>query len=49
MNHHANSPPPPDLEDVAPLDIAPADEMLARLEARRSAPLRGLVEPGPTP
>ncbi len=23
--------------------------MLARLEARRSAPLRGLVEPGPTP
>ena len=49
MNHHAHSPPPPDLEDVAPLDIAPADEMLARLEARRSAPLRGLVEPGPTP
>jgi nitroreductase len=50
MNHHAHShPPPPDLEDAAPLDIAPADEMLARLEARRSAPLRGLVEPGPTP
>jgi nitroreductase len=49
MNHHAHSPPPPDLEDVTPLDIAPADEMLARLEARRSAPLRELVEPGPTP
>ncbi|ADH88975.1 nitroreductase [Ancylobacter novellus DSM 506] len=50
MNHHAhNHPPPPDLDDAAPLDIAPADEMLARLETRRSAPLRGLVEPGPTP
>lgn len=50
MNHHAHShPPPTDLEDAAPLDIAPAPEMLARLETRRSAPLRGLVEPGPTP
>lgn len=50
MNHHAHShPSPPDLEEAAPLDIAPAPEMLARLETRRSAPLRGLVEPGPTP
>lgn len=27
--------------------VLPSQEMLARLETRRSAPLRGLVEPGP--
>ena len=51
MNHHAHghhpSAAPP--ADARPLAVPTSEEMLARLEARRSAPLRGLVEPGPTP
>ena len=45
--HHGHGTATPDPADTAPLIVPPAKEMLARLEARRSAPLRGLVEPGP--
>lgn len=47
MNHHAH-PAPPLPDDAAAPDLPALPEMLARLEARRSAPLRGLGEPGPT-
>ncbi|MDQ0510806.1 nitroreductase family protein [Ancylobacter amanitiformis] len=47
--HHAAQGPEAGAESVAePLMLPPAQEMLARLEQRRSAPLRGLAEPGPT-
>lgn len=50
MNHHSHGHPLPAADDgAAPLEIHPSQEMLARLESRRSAPLRGLVAPGPTP
>ncbi len=51
MNHHAHGHHPSAAlpADARPLAVPPSEEMLARLEARRSAPLRGLVEPGPTP
>lgn len=47
MNHHAH-PAPALPDDAAAPDLPPLPEMLARLETRRSAPLRGLGEPGPT-
>ncbi|WP_421697729.1 nitroreductase family protein [Ancylobacter sp.] len=37
-----------DAAPTAPLDVPASAEMLERLERRRSPPLRGLVEPGPT-
>ncbi|MCK0208588.1 nitroreductase [Starkeya koreensis] len=59
MNHHSHGhvhghPAPAVAEGSdapldAPPDIPPLPEMLARLETRRSAPLRGLVEPGLSP
>lgn len=49
MNHHIHGQPLPADDGAPPPEIAPSPEMLARLESRRSAPLRGLVEPGPTP
>lgn len=39
---------PGDGEPATPLATSPSADMLARLESRRSSPLRGLVEPGPT-
>ena len=48
MHHQAHALPATDEGDTAPLLIPPDEGMLARLESRRSAPLRGLVEPGPT-
>ena len=47
-NHHAHNS-APEAAETAPLMIPPSAEMLSRLETRRSAPLRGLVEPGPNP
>ncbi|HSI39646.1 MAG TPA: nitroreductase [Xanthobacteraceae bacterium] len=47
MNHHAHQPPPADSASAEPLLISPSGEMLARLETRRSVPLRTLVGPGP--
>jgi nitroreductase len=44
--HHTHAP-VPEAGEAAALMIAPSEEMLARLETRRSAPLRGLAEPGP--
>lgn len=55
VNHHSQghthspSAPPPGGDAGDPPDLAPLPDMLARLGTRRSAPLRGLVEPGPTP
>ncbi|MCJ8141618.1 nitroreductase [Ancylobacter sp. A5.8] len=54
MNEHSSTQhshaAPPALDDsAAPLDIAACEEMLARLETRRSVPLRALAGPGPTP
>lgn len=54
MNHHSHGhaqghSTAPAADAGAPADLPPLPDMLARLEARRSAPLRGLVEPGPTP
>lgn len=49
MNHTAHGHAlPAQIEPAAPIDIPASPHMLARLEARRSSPLRGLVEPGPT-
>lgn len=49
MNQHTHAMPEPLGADAQPLMVPPCDEMLARLEQRRSAPLRGLAGPGPTP
>jgi len=49
MNHPAHAHAlPADAVTAAPLDVPASPEMLERLESRRSSPLRGLVEPGPT-
>ncbi|GLK71624.1 nitroreductase [Ancylobacter dichloromethanicus] len=49
MNHHAHGTSQPVGAPVAaPLDIPASEEMLGRLESRRSSPLRELLEPGPT-
>lgn len=49
MNHPAHAHAlPADAGPSAPLDVPASPEMLERLESRRSSPLRGLVEPGPT-
>lgn len=49
MNHPAHGHAlPATIEPAAPLDLPASPPMLARLEARRSSPLRGLVEPGPS-
>ncbi|MCS0496983.1 nitroreductase [Ancylobacter sp. MQZ15Z-1] len=48
-HHHAHPAPPASSPAAEPLWIAPLEPMLVRLESRRSSPLRGLVEPGPTP
>lgn len=48
MNHHSHASAPA-LDDAAALEIPESEEMLARLEARRSVPLRALAGPGPTP
>ncbi|UOK70279.1 nitroreductase family protein [Ancylobacter polymorphus] len=49
MNHPAHAHAlPADALLAAPLDVPASAEMLERLESRRSSPLRGLVEPGPT-
>ena len=49
MNHPAHGhAPPDDAAPAAPLDLPASAQMLERLESRRSSPLRGLVEPGPT-
>ncbi|MFT0859041.1 nitroreductase [Ancylobacter sp. G4_0304] len=48
MNHHSHASAPA-LDDAAALEIPASEEMLARLEARRSVPLRALAGPGPTP
>ncbi|MDQ0301269.1 nitroreductase family protein [Ancylobacter polymorphus] len=49
MNHPAHAHAlPADAVPAAPLDVPASPEMLERLESRRSSPLRGLVEPGPT-
>jgi nitroreductase len=49
-HHHAphHTAPPPGPSTEAPLMLPPATETLALMQRRRSAPLRGLVEPGPT-
>ena len=49
MNQHTHAMPEPLSADAQPLMVPPSEEMLARLEQRRSAPLRGLAGPGPTP
>ncbi|QIB35868.1 nitroreductase family protein [Ancylobacter pratisalsi] len=48
-HHHSHPAPPSGAPPAEPLWIAPLETMLARLESRRSSPLRGLAEPGPTP
>lgn len=48
MHHHAHAASATDETDTAPLLIPESAEMLARLEQRRSVPLRSLAEPGPT-
>lgn len=45
-SHHTHAT-VPEAGEAAALMIAPSEEMLTRLETRRSAPLRGLAEPGP--
>lgn len=49
MNQHTHAMPEPLGADAQAIMVPPCDEMLARLEQRRSAPLRGLAGPGPTP
>lgn len=49
MNHPAHVHAlPEDAVPAAPLEVPASLEMLERLESRRSSPLRGLMEPGPT-
>lgn len=49
-HHHAHSAPATEgARTEEPLWIEPLEAMLERLEQRRSAPLRGLAAPGPTP
>ncbi|WP_371346166.1 nitroreductase [Ancylobacter sp. IITR112] len=50
MMHHSLHPhaPATDGENAPALDIPACAPMLERLETRRSSPLRGLAEPGPT-
>lgn len=49
MNQHTHTMPEPLAPDAIALTVPPCEDMLARLEQRRSAPLRGLAGPGPTP
>jgi len=49
MNQHTHTMQEPLAPDAVALTVPPCEEMLARLEQRRSAPLRGLAGPGPTP